>query len=230
MAAAERSAAQQRIVALLGPAAHEYFERLADTDRSLSRQVRELFALVREETMSKKLRFLAIDNRRGRAARALPPFEKGTETIHPDHRRGERVGWPVLGLRRLASGARVDNGPHKILDGFADLHELIQTGWLGDESGDSQIFEQGPVPTGLGRTPDAHGNAGEVSGALDFAQDVFAGVLGQVQVHQDQVGNRRVRISPLAANEGESFPSAQQVNQFEFEILLFQRPIEKEDV
>jgi hypothetical protein len=48
MAAAERSAAQQRLVALLGPAAYEYLQRLADTDRSLSRQVRELFALVRE--------------------------------------------------------------------------------------------------------------------------------------------------------------------------------------
>jgi transposase len=48
MAAAERSATQQRLIALLGPAAHEYLERLADTDRSLSRQVRELFALVRE--------------------------------------------------------------------------------------------------------------------------------------------------------------------------------------
>src|SRR5215831_1162689 len=48
MAAAERSAAQQRLVALLGPAAHEYLERMADTDRALSRQVRELFALVRE--------------------------------------------------------------------------------------------------------------------------------------------------------------------------------------
>jgi len=48
MAAAERSAAQQRLVALLGPAAHEYLKRLADTDRSLARQVRELFALVRE--------------------------------------------------------------------------------------------------------------------------------------------------------------------------------------
>lgn len=48
MAAAERSAAQQRLIALLGSAAHEYLERLADTDRSLSRQVRELFALVRE--------------------------------------------------------------------------------------------------------------------------------------------------------------------------------------
>ncbi len=48
MAAAERSAAQQRLIALLGPAAHEYLERLAATDRSLSRQVRELFALVRE--------------------------------------------------------------------------------------------------------------------------------------------------------------------------------------
>jgi len=48
MAAAERSAAQQRLVTLLGPASHEYLERLADTDRSLSRQVRELFALIRE--------------------------------------------------------------------------------------------------------------------------------------------------------------------------------------
>ena len=48
MAAAERSAAQQRLVALLGAATHEYLERLADTDRALSRQVRELFALVRE--------------------------------------------------------------------------------------------------------------------------------------------------------------------------------------
>jgi hypothetical protein len=33
---------------LLGPASHDYLERLADTDRSLSRQVRELFVLVRE--------------------------------------------------------------------------------------------------------------------------------------------------------------------------------------
>ena len=30
------------------PTATEYLQRLADTDRSLSRQVRELFALVRE--------------------------------------------------------------------------------------------------------------------------------------------------------------------------------------
>src|SRR5215813_6029304 len=43
MAAAERSATQQRLVKLLGPAAQCYLERLADTDRSLARQVRELF-------------------------------------------------------------------------------------------------------------------------------------------------------------------------------------------
>jgi len=48
MAAAERSATQQRLIGLLGPAAYEYLERLADTDRSVSRQVRELFTLVRE--------------------------------------------------------------------------------------------------------------------------------------------------------------------------------------
>src|SRR5438105_14883327 len=48
MAAADRSATQQRLIALLGPAAQEYLERLADTDRSLSRQVRELFGLIRE--------------------------------------------------------------------------------------------------------------------------------------------------------------------------------------
>jgi hypothetical protein len=48
MAAAERSAAQQRLVALLGPASQLYLERLAETDHSLTRQVRELLALLRE--------------------------------------------------------------------------------------------------------------------------------------------------------------------------------------
>ena len=47
-AAAQRSAAQQRLVAWLGPASELYLQRLADTDRSLTRQVRELLALVRE--------------------------------------------------------------------------------------------------------------------------------------------------------------------------------------
>lgn len=47
-AAAERSAAQQRLVALLGPASQSYLERLADTDRSLTKQVRELLGLIRE--------------------------------------------------------------------------------------------------------------------------------------------------------------------------------------
>jgi transposase len=48
MAAAQRSAAQQRLVALLGPEAEQSLRRLADTDRVLSRQVRELFVLIRE--------------------------------------------------------------------------------------------------------------------------------------------------------------------------------------
>ncbi|MGH7193110.1 MAG: hypothetical protein ACREJM_06190, partial [Candidatus Saccharimonadales bacterium] len=47
-AAAERSAAQQRLIGLLGPASEVYLRRLADTDRSLARQVRELLALVRD--------------------------------------------------------------------------------------------------------------------------------------------------------------------------------------
>ena len=48
MAAAQRSAAQRRLITLLGPASEQYLRRLADTDRSLARQVRELLALVRE--------------------------------------------------------------------------------------------------------------------------------------------------------------------------------------
>ena len=48
MAAADRSAEQQRLVTLLGPAAQAYLERLADTDRSIARQVREIFVLIRE--------------------------------------------------------------------------------------------------------------------------------------------------------------------------------------
>lgn len=48
MAAAQRSAAQQRLITLLGPESEHYLRRLADTDRSLTRQVRELFSLIRE--------------------------------------------------------------------------------------------------------------------------------------------------------------------------------------
>lgn len=48
LAAAQRSAAQQRLVALLGPPSESYLRRLADTDRSLARQVRELLALIRD--------------------------------------------------------------------------------------------------------------------------------------------------------------------------------------
>lgn len=48
MAAAQRSAAQQRLIALLGPATEDYLRCLTDTDRSLARQVRELLSLVRD--------------------------------------------------------------------------------------------------------------------------------------------------------------------------------------
>lgn len=48
MAAAQRSAAQYRVVALLGPASEEYLRQLAHTDRSLARQVRELLTLIRD--------------------------------------------------------------------------------------------------------------------------------------------------------------------------------------
>jgi hypothetical protein len=48
MAAAQRSASQQRLIALLGPASELYLRQLADTDRSLSRQVRELLTLIRD--------------------------------------------------------------------------------------------------------------------------------------------------------------------------------------
>jgi hypothetical protein len=48
LAAAQRSAAQQRLVKLLGPASEYYLRKLAETDRSLARQVRDLLELVRE--------------------------------------------------------------------------------------------------------------------------------------------------------------------------------------
>ncbi len=48
LAAAQRSAEQQRLVSWLGPASESYLRRLAETDRSLTRQVRELLLLVRE--------------------------------------------------------------------------------------------------------------------------------------------------------------------------------------
>src|SRR5213593_774038 len=48
MAAADRAAAQHRLIALLGPSADAYLRRLADPVCSLGRQVRELLVLVRE--------------------------------------------------------------------------------------------------------------------------------------------------------------------------------------
>jgi transposase len=48
LAAAERSAAQQRLVQLLGPTSEYYLRKLAETDRNLARQIRELLELVRD--------------------------------------------------------------------------------------------------------------------------------------------------------------------------------------
>ena len=47
-AAAQRSAEQQRLISWLGPSSESYLRRLADTYRSLTRQVRELLLLIRE--------------------------------------------------------------------------------------------------------------------------------------------------------------------------------------
>jgi transposase len=46
--AAERSKGQQRLIAWVGPIAESYLRRVADTDRSLARTIRELLALVRQ--------------------------------------------------------------------------------------------------------------------------------------------------------------------------------------
>lgn len=46
--AAERSAAQRRLVLLLGDTGESYLRQLAETDRSLSRQIQELLILVRQ--------------------------------------------------------------------------------------------------------------------------------------------------------------------------------------
>jgi hypothetical protein len=48
LAAAQRSAAQQRLVQMLGPTSEYYLRKLAQSDRSLVRQVRELLELVRD--------------------------------------------------------------------------------------------------------------------------------------------------------------------------------------
>jgi transposase len=48
MAAAQRSAAQHRLNQMLGPTSEYYLRKLAETDRSLTRQVRELLELVRD--------------------------------------------------------------------------------------------------------------------------------------------------------------------------------------
>jgi hypothetical protein len=46
--AAERSAAQRRLVLLLGETGESYLRKLAETDRSLLRQIKELLVLARQ--------------------------------------------------------------------------------------------------------------------------------------------------------------------------------------
>jgi transposase len=48
LAAAQRTAAQQRLIRLLGATSEYYLRKLAETDRNLARQVRELLELVRD--------------------------------------------------------------------------------------------------------------------------------------------------------------------------------------
>src|ERR1700691_3436258 len=95
----------------------------------------------------------------------------------------------------------------QILDDLADLHELIQAGRLGDKLGNSQILEERLVSPRPGGTPHAHWNPGQMAGAADLAQDVFARVLVKVQVYQDQVRNSRIRILSLPAAESEALAS-----------------------
>lgn len=45
---AERTRTQQRFIAMVGPVAESYLRSLAETDRSMTRQIRELLALVRQ--------------------------------------------------------------------------------------------------------------------------------------------------------------------------------------
>jgi hypothetical protein len=45
---AERTRTQQRFIVMVGPVAESYLRSLAETDRSMTRQIRELLALVRQ--------------------------------------------------------------------------------------------------------------------------------------------------------------------------------------
>src|SRR5579864_609836 len=66
--------------------------------------------------------------------------------------------------------------------------------------------------------------------AVDLAQDIFAVILAEVQVHQDQVWNWRTGIGAFPANECEGLSSVPEMSQFKWKILLIQSPLEKEDV
>ena len=76
----------------------------------------------------------------------------------------------------------------------------------------------------------ADGNAGEMLGAPDLAKNVFPVAIGQVQVHQDQVWDCRIRIGAFPANECEGGTPVGQRGQFKPSSLLAQSPPEKEDI
>src|ERR1051326_5213324 len=75
----------------------------------------------------------------------------------------------------------------QILKDFANLHELTQSGRLGDESGYPQGRKLCLVAAGPGGTPNADRNSAEMVGIPDLAQDVLAGILREVQIHQNHV-------------------------------------------
>src|ERR1017187_6330284 len=82
---------------------------------------------------------------------------------------------PLTSCRQLALGPC-----DQILDDYADLHELIQTGRLGDEADNSRILEQRLVSPGPRRTPHANWDADEVFHCPNLARDLFGSVLGEV--------------------------------------------------
>src|SRR5580658_2964441 len=118
----------------------------------------------------------------------------------------------------------------QVLDNLGDFHELSQARRLGDESRNAETLEQRFILPGSRRTPHAHRNGGEVCGAADLAQNVRAGIFGQVQIQQDQGWDGRMRIGPLLANKSERIASILQVDQLKLETLFLQSPFEQEDV
>ena len=68
--------------------------------------------------------------------------------------------------------------------------EFVQVGRLGDEAADVELLDPGPLPGRRRRAQNCHRHRGELRTSPHRLQNLYAVVLGKIEVQHDQIGRR----------------------------------------